>query len=86
MDAAAERFLTERNFDKVERLSKLAADHGVTLLHLAIGGLATQPGVSSVIVGATTAEQVRANANAANWEPSVELKAAILDATATASH
>jgi aryl-alcohol dehydrogenase-like predicted oxidoreductase len=43
---------------------------------VAIGGLAAQPAVASVIAGATTAEQVRANAAAGEWEPSAgELQA-----------
>jgi hypothetical protein len=42
---------------------------------VAIGGLAAQPAVASVIAGATTAE-VRANAAGGEWEPSAgELQA-----------
>ena len=41
----------------------------MTLLEVAIGGLAAQPAVASVIAGATTPEQVRANAAAGAWEP-----------------
>jgi len=36
---------------------------------VAIGGLLAQPAVASVIAGATTGEQVRANAAAAVWRP-----------------
>jgi aryl-alcohol dehydrogenase-like predicted oxidoreductase len=36
---------------------------------VAIGGLAAQPGCSSVIAGATSPEQVEANAAAGEWEP-----------------
>ena len=42
------------------------------MLELAIGGLAAQPAVTSVISGATKPEQVRANAAAGLWEPSLE--------------
>jgi aryl-alcohol dehydrogenase-like predicted oxidoreductase len=42
----------------------------VSLLDVAIGGLAAQPQVVSVIAGATTSEQVRANARAGRWRPS----------------
>ena len=41
---------------------RLGAERGVSLLEIAIGGLAAQPGCASVIAGATTAEQVAANA------------------------
>jgi len=39
---------------------------------VAIGALAALPGCTSVIAGATSAEQVRANAEAAQWVPSAE--------------
>jgi aryl-alcohol dehydrogenase-like predicted oxidoreductase len=49
-------------------------DSGVSpsLLHVAIGGLAAQPTVTSVIVGATSRSQVELNAAAASWHPSSE--------------
>jgi aryl-alcohol dehydrogenase-like predicted oxidoreductase len=40
----------------------------VSLLEVAIGGLAAQPPVVSVIAGATKPEQVRANPAAGQWE------------------
>jgi len=56
-------------WDILERLERYAAERGRTLLEVAIGGLAAQPGVASVIAGATSEEQVRANARAGKWEP-----------------
>jgi len=73
----AEKLLTEQTYDRVEGLEKLAAERGVSLLHVAIGGLAAQPAVSSVIAGATRPEQVHANADAGVWEPSDDDLAAI---------
>ena len=63
----AERVLSDKNFDKVEALEKIAADAGHTILELAIAWLATQPHVASVIAGATKPEQVTANAAAGAW-------------------
>jgi aryl-alcohol dehydrogenase-like predicted oxidoreductase len=40
------------------------------VLDVAIGALAAQPGCASVIAGATSPEQVKANAAAADWIPS----------------
>ena len=40
------------------------------ILELAVGGLASIPGVASVIAGATSPEQVRANASAGAWHAS----------------
>jgi len=60
--------LTDEAFDRVEALEAFARERGRTLLEVAIGGLASQPGVASVIAGATSPEQVRANATAGDWE------------------
>ena len=60
--------LSDKNFDKVEKLSAFAADAGHSLLELAIGWLASQPHVPSVIAGATKPEQVEANVRAARWK------------------
>ena len=42
---------------------------GTSVLEAAIGTLAALPGCTSVIAGATSPEQVRANAAAGEWEP-----------------
>jgi aryl-alcohol dehydrogenase-like predicted oxidoreductase len=68
--ATREGYITDEKLDRVEALISWAADRGLTVLDVAIGGLAAQPGCSSVIAGATSAEQVKANAAAAEWEPS----------------
>lgn len=64
------RELEDAKLDHVERLEAYASERGVTLLDVAIGGLLAQPAVVSVIAGATKPEQVRANAQAGNWQPS----------------
>lgn len=61
------RFTTEKNFQIAEALKALAGERKRTLLELAISWLATRPQVASVIAGATSPEQVRANAAAVNW-------------------
>jgi aryl-alcohol dehydrogenase-like predicted oxidoreductase len=62
-------YITDDKLDRVEALEKWGAERGRTLLEIAIGGLAAQPTVGSVIAGATKPEQVRANAAAGDWEP-----------------
>ncbi|MCW2547997.1 MAG: aldo/keto reductase, partial [Mycobacterium sp.] len=64
--------LTSERFDVVEALQTYAAERGITLTDVAIGALAAQPMVSSVIAGATSPEQVKANVAAAEWYPSDE--------------
>lgn len=61
--------LTDAMFDKVEKLEQWAAEHDATLLDVAMGGLAAQPAIASVIAGATSPEQLRANVNAGLWVP-----------------
>ncbi|NGM13983.1 aldo/keto reductase [Verrucosispora sioxanthis] len=61
--------LAAADWDTIEGIEAYAAQRGVPMLHVAIGGLAAQPAVTSVIAGATTPEQVRANAEAGSWHP-----------------
>jgi aryl-alcohol dehydrogenase-like predicted oxidoreductase len=74
-------YLTDERFDTVEKLQSFAAERGIGLLDLAIGGLAAQPAVASVIAGATSADQVRANAAAGSWDPDESELAALDDLT-----
>ena len=64
-------------FDMVEALQAFADERGLSLLEVAIGGLASRPAVASVIAGATRPEQVKANAAAGAWVPSDDDKAAL---------
>ena len=68
----AERFVSERNWQRVEALEKFCAARGRPMLELAFSWLAARPTVASVIAGATRPEQVRQNAAAASWQLSAE--------------
>ncbi|MFD6980358.1 aldo/keto reductase [Streptomyces sp. NPDC059956] len=70
-------YLTDERLDIVEALAALADKHGRTVLELAIGWLSAQPGCASVIAGATSAEQVRANAAVADRPLDAELLAEV---------
>ncbi|KQY59107.1 aldo/keto reductase [Aeromicrobium sp. Root495] len=61
--------LETADWSRIGELQAFADRHGITLLQLAMGGLAAQPAVSSVIAGVSRAEQVLSNAEAASWEP-----------------
>jgi aryl-alcohol dehydrogenase-like predicted oxidoreductase len=63
-------WLTDAALDKVEALTEYGTVRGLTLLQVAVGGLAALPAVGSVICGAMTPAQVTANAAAADWTPS----------------
>jgi len=60
---------TDETFGRLEALEGFAQERGIGLLDVAIGGLAAQPAIVSVIAGATKPEQVRANVAAAEWKP-----------------
>jgi len=66
----AGRQIDERDLETVEALERVGAERGRGILELAVGGLASIPGVASVIAGATSPEQVRANAAAGAWHAS----------------
>jgi aryl-alcohol dehydrogenase-like predicted oxidoreductase len=73
----SDRWLTDELFERVDALERYAAERGVSLLEVAIGGLAALPGVASVIAGATRPEQVRMNVAAASWQPGADDVAAL---------
>ncbi|MEU4694571.1 aldo/keto reductase [Actinoplanes sp. NPDC023714] len=70
-------WLADADWDTIEALTAFGAERDRSLLEVGIAGLAAQPAVTSVIAGATTADQVRANAAAASWELSAADLAAL---------
>ena len=81
--AGRAEYITEGKLDKVEALAEWSQQHGRTLLEVAIGGLAALPGCTSVIAGATSADQVRSNAAAGEWVPEPSELAEVDKITAT---
>ncbi len=73
----ARRFLTEPHLAAVERLSAWAEGRGRDVLELAVSWLLSRPVVASVIAGASSPEQVRANVAAAQWQLAADDLAAI---------
>jgi aryl-alcohol dehydrogenase-like predicted oxidoreductase len=67
-----ESVLTDDTFDVLEKLEAFAGERSITMLDVAIGGLAAQPAVSSVIAGATSPQQVAANVKAGEWRPTAD--------------
>jgi aryl-alcohol dehydrogenase-like predicted oxidoreductase len=66
----AEKVIDESRLAAAERLTEFAGSRGHTLLELALSWLATKPVVATVIAGATSVDQVRANAAATTaWSP-----------------
>ena len=58
----------KRTFQVTQRLKAWAADHGRDIVQLAIAWPLAHPAVTSSIVGAKLPEQVRHNAQAADWK------------------
>jgi aryl-alcohol dehydrogenase-like predicted oxidoreductase len=67
-----QEFLTDENFDLVERVEAYASERDLTMVQVALGWLLAQEAVPAVTAGATTPAQVASNALAAGWAPSVE--------------
>ena len=78
--------LANADFDRIEALQAFADDRGVSILDVAMGGLAAQPAVGSVIAGATRPEQVVANVRAGLWRPSREDLAALAEINTHRGH
>ena len=76
-DLIASTFLTERNYALTADLQGLADQLNISLLDLALGWIAHQPAVTSVIAGATTPDQVVQNAKAVAWVPDAATRNAI---------
>ncbi|WP_371402323.1 aldo/keto reductase [Kribbella sp. NBC_00662] len=73
--------LARADFDKIEALETFAAERDLTMIDVAIGGLAAQPAVASVIAGATKPEQIAQNVAAGTWDPTAEDLAALDELT-----
>jgi aryl-alcohol dehydrogenase-like predicted oxidoreductase len=82
------KLLTDETLDRIEILIEYAESHGHTLLELAFSWLLAHPPVASVIAGASSGSQVRANAEAPNWRLGAaelrEIDALLRQETATA--
>jgi aryl-alcohol dehydrogenase-like predicted oxidoreductase len=81
----ADRFLSERNVVLAEKLRAFAEARGHTLLDLAFSWLLAQKTVPSVIAGASTPDQLRANVEAVTWALTAEDLAEIDRITAEAA-
>jgi aryl-alcohol dehydrogenase-like predicted oxidoreductase len=64
--------LERADWDRIETLQKFADDRDLSMLQVALGGLAAQPAVASVIAGVTRPDQVAANVEAGAWTPTAD--------------
>lgn len=68
----------EAPWDALESFAAFCAERGITMLEATFGWLLSRRSLTSVIAGATSPEQVRANAEAARaWTPTADDLAAI---------
>jgi aryl-alcohol dehydrogenase-like predicted oxidoreductase len=71
--ATRQQVLAKVDWDAMERYEKFCADRGITMLAATFAWLLAQPGLTSVIAGATKPEQIVQNAHAAtSWKPSAD--------------
>jgi aryl-alcohol dehydrogenase-like predicted oxidoreductase len=76
---AWERRGTERTWDVIEAVQRIAEQRAIPMAQVALAWLSARPTVTSVILGARTVEQLEANLGAAEVRLSAE-ETAILDA------
>jgi aryl-alcohol dehydrogenase-like predicted oxidoreductase len=67
-DAFGPKIFTPENMERAETLIAFAESRGHSLLQLAFSWLAARPEVCSVIAGAKTPDQARANSCAVSWK------------------
>ena len=70
---AKDRYLNDDNVERVRRLKPIADELGITRAQLALAWLLRDPGVSSVITGATRVSQVEDNVGGSEVELSEEM-------------
>jgi len=68
--------LDDAPWDAIESYQRFCDERGISMLEATFGWLLAQDGLTSVIAGATTPEQIRANAAAGTaWSPTAEEQA-----------
>lgn len=67
--AGRERLLADAPWERIEQLRTFAQRRNLSMIAVAVGWLAAQSVVGSVISGATSPEQVESNARAGQWRP-----------------
>lgn len=72
MEAWEPRNAREQTWAVIDAVGEVAADSGVTAAQVALAWVGAQPGVTSVILGARTVEQLRDNLAAADLELSAD--------------
>jgi aryl-alcohol dehydrogenase-like predicted oxidoreductase len=66
------QFDEDKGFDIIDELEKIAENHNATIAQAALNYLLRKPGVSSVIIGAKTKEQLADNLKASDWEMTLD--------------
>lgn len=66
-NAYVQKYMTDTGYDKVEAMESWSKERGHTMVELAHAWLLAHPAVSSVISGATSINQITANAASAAW-------------------
>jgi aryl-alcohol dehydrogenase-like predicted oxidoreductase len=81
---AWDRRATERTWDVIDAVQRVAEGRGVSMAEVALAWVTDRPGVTSTILGARTVEQLDTNLKAAGLHLT-EAEAAVLD-EASAPH
>ncbi|MFG1622327.1 aldo/keto reductase [Kribbella sp. NPDC049227] len=80
-DAAPVRTWTDRHWDLLDTVRSVADELGVTMAQVAVNWVATQPGIASAIVGASTPEQLGSSLASLDFEIPAELRSTLDEAS-----
>ena len=81
---SSDKLFNERNWQIVDAVKKVAASEKKTAAQVALNWVATQPGVTSTIIGATKTSQLQDNLGALDFELSAESKKILAEVSAPA--
>jgi aryl-alcohol dehydrogenase-like predicted oxidoreductase len=73
---------TDRHWELLKTLREVADKTGATMAQVALNWVATQPGIASAIVGASSTDQLDSTLTALDFELPAELRAALDEASA----
>jgi aryl-alcohol dehydrogenase-like predicted oxidoreductase len=63
---------TEKLYDIVDELDRIAKEHNIAISHAALGYMLRKPGITTLIIGIRNAKQLEENLKATEWKMSLE--------------
>ena len=77
-----QKYLTEQNFVVLDKLDEIASTHNATVTQVALAWFLADPVITSLIIGATSLEQLEENLGALDVKLSIEVRQTLDELTA----